>query len=314
MNNKYDVAHALEQLGIEIVEERDEWFDTICPIHYETKPSFAVHIETGNWVCRHGDDKGTLFDLVIRLKHTDFADTLTWLDRLSTSGYYPEAHEDLMRALLPREKPSEGLAFQRWAKNYGELNPNIMSEYWFARGFSKATMYRFGVRYSNQIEESLVWPVHDRSGRVVGFTARYIHADRNPRYQYSPGFVRTLYPLNMLGGAYEVVLVEGPLDAMWLWQHDILALAMLGADLTSRQLTSLLGEVKRVTLALDNDAVGERVTRSLVKRLAEFDVRVASVSEVDSEVKDVQELDEKQLRLLFEHHTQSSVDWLANRV
>ena len=286
-----NVEAVLEALDIKTVESRGSWHDCLCPLHQENNPSFSVNLENGGWICRHGEDTGQLVSLVMRLKEIPRHEALRWM--IDVAPRQDHSIDDLLERLTGGVKLEEHDPLV-WAKSYLELQTNEMAEYWFERGFTEETMHSFGVKYdSGWPSPHLIWPVKDDDGNTISFILRYLESNRASKYMNPKGFERTLFPLDHFEGD-EAILVEGPLDAMWLHQHGHHgALAMLGSGVTVKQESWLRGHVTKITLALDNDVEGRRGTDNLLARLRSFDLRVAKIP---SPAKDVQEVAEKDLK------------------
>lgn len=228
-----------------------------------------------------------MVELVMRVKQLPYREARQWLERINRR--LPSSEELVGRLLNGREEPLGGL--ERWRKTWEGLPINVCASYWFERGFTKETLRRFEVRY-DAADASLTWPVRDSEGRLLGFTRRLIQPRQGPKYLYSPGFKRVLFPLNHLEGT-DVVLVEGPLDAMWLHQHGYdSALALLGSNLKESQARWLLRHVTSVRLLFDADEAGEKAAKGARRSLAALPVRVLRLPEGRS---DPQELSKKEL-------------------
>ena len=291
-----DVPRVLELLGISGGDgtTRNGWIDVVCPLHPENRPSFSVSLEHGGWVCRHGDETVGLVSLIARVGGVTRREAAKWA-QLSTTQL---ADSDLLfTKLLKQGNVDEESAVLQWAERYDKLPSDLMSEYWYKRGFNNKTLKGFEVRYDPDAN-SLLWPVRDENWNLLGFTERRVPPFDGSKYLYPKGFGRELFPLNMLVGD-RAVLVEGPLDAMWCFQHGYVALACLGSSITAPQLSWLKGRVKRLTLAMDNDVVGQTVTPKLIKQLsAYFSIYVA---ELPTGVKDLQDLGSHDLSWILEH-------------
>ena len=280
-----DVASVLEALGVEVSNQRGDWADALCPLHLESNPSFSVNLDHGGWVCRPCCAKGQLLDLVARVRKISRSDAIQWARGQATRR---RSAADLISQLLPKEgPPSKTLA---WAARYDELSPTVMTEYWFERGFNAQAMRQFDVRFDSD-DGALIWPVRDSSANTISFIKRRLPGQPGVKYLYPPGFTRALFPLDHFDYSGErALLVEGPLDAMWLHQHGYTtALATLGTDITRGQVDWLKGNVSAVTLAFDNDEAGWRATDLLTGRLAQHGFYV-SVVRLPDHVKDIQEL------------------------
>ena len=137
----------------------------------------------------------------------------------------------------------------------------------------------------------VVFPIHDRQGRVIAFGARALDPDDDIKYINSPDTElfhksRCLYGLHRARDAIiqrrEVVITEGYTDTLMCHQQEIgWAVATLGTALTSHHASLLRRLARRVVLVFDADQAGERaVDHSLpVFADADLDVRVATLAD-----------------------------------
>lgn len=106
-------------------------------------------------------------------------------------------------------------------------------------------------RYSGR----LVIPVECPNGK--SFTARDMMGSQIPKYLNPTGtdFRRLLIGWNTARLTGDIVLCEGPLDAVMLWQHSISALSLGGKELHDEQMSMLMSlpNTTAVTLMLDPD-------------------------------------------------------------
>ena len=283
-----DVEDVLTALDIEITNTRGSWVDTLCPFHTESKPSFSINLDTGRWVCRHQTWSGNLVDLVADLKELERNDSFIWLRGFKQKPY---SGLDLLKKLIGTRPDDRNEELINWVSEFHELPTNTMTEYWFERGFTSKTMYDFDVRYDEE-KKGIIFPVKDEDANIVGFIRRHLPGI-TPKYKYPSGFKRCLFPMNKFESEGSVVLVEGPLDAMWLHQvHHTDALAMLGSGLTQEQISWLSGRVTRVTIIPDNDTAGESVVKTIKSQLSHLELHVAKISE---QYKDIQEVPAKEI-------------------
>ena len=151
-----------------------------------------------------------------------------------------------------------------------------------AQGYSEGELLAAGLltehgerhtRY-DRFRNRLMIPICDLDGRVVGFGARALDPDDQPKYLNSPQTAlfdkgRLIFGLDMarrhIREAREVVLVEGYLDVITAWQNGFRnVVAQMGTSLTEAQLRLLQKQTRRFILALDSDAAGAKATlRSL---------------------------------------------------
>jgi DNA primase len=118
----------------------------------------------------------------------------------------------------------------------------------------------------------LMIPIRDERGRAVGFGARALAAEDNPKYLNSPQSPifdksRLLFGLDTAAKAIReseiVVIVEGYLDALQAQQAGYMnVVAQMGTALTETQLKLVAPRwAKKIILALDSDAAGQNATR-----------------------------------------------------
>jgi DNA primase len=178
------------------------------------------------------------------------------------------------------------------------------------RGFSPETVRHWKMEYVADLEAVRI-PVHDLSGRVVSHLYRKL-GNSTIKYLYEKGFKKS----EVLFGLYEsqrdygldavrsgIVIVEGPLDAIWVHSTGFPACAILGGTMSKAQREILLTQgVKRVILALDNDEVGQKENYRLRKIFREAGLWVKML-QLPKDKKDVQEVAIDELQKLLNDRT-----------
>jgi len=112
----------------------------------------------------------------------------------------------------------------------------------------------------------LMFPIHDRRGRIIGFGGRTM-GDDIPKYLNSPE-TPLFHKGNELYGLYEarqsnrnlssIIVVEGYMDVIALAQHHITnTAATLGTAITAKQIQQLLQNCKTITFCFDGDNAGK---------------------------------------------------------
>lgn len=120
-------------------------------------------------------------------------------------------------------------------------------------------------RHYDFFRDRVMFPIHDRRGRVVGFGGRIIEGD-GPKYLNSPE-TRLFHKGSELYGYWhmqqavrrpeQVVVVEGYMDVVALSQAGIdYAVASLGTATTTEQLQRLFRTSARVVCCYDGDRAG----------------------------------------------------------
>ncbi len=124
--------------------------------------------------------------------------------------------------------------------------------------------------YYDRFRHRVMFPIRDERGRMAGFGARILDPNDVPKFLNSPQTVvfdkgHLLYGLDLARRAIRVkdqaVIVEGYLDVIALHQAGFNnAISPMGTALTEQQLTLLKRFSRRIVLALDPDAAGDKAT------------------------------------------------------
>lgn len=122
----------------------------------------------------------------------------------------------------------------------------------------------------DRFRHRLVIPIRDRRGRMVGFGGRVLRKDDVPKYLNSPKTAlfdkgRLLYGLDMarreIRAKDQVVIVEGYLDVIGPYQAGFKnCVSPMGTALTEDQFRLIKRYSRRIVMALDPDAAGEKAT------------------------------------------------------
>ena len=113
-------------------------------------------------------------------------------------------------------------------------------------------------------------PIYDATGTLQGKIWRF-PVGIEPKYRYQTGFHRseTLYGLWKLPTKLQIlVLVEGPLDAIWVREAGLPALAILGSSMSEIQAQIIYRlHSPKVVLCFDNDDAGHKADHQAVRQL-----------------------------------------------
>jgi DNA primase len=160
---------------------------------------------------------------------------------------------------------------------YAPRSWDATRNYFISKGYPEADLLATGLvsprekggsydRFRNRV----VFPIRDARGRMTGFGARALEPDDMPKYLNSPQTEvfdksRLLYGLDLarknIRSDDQAVIVEGYLDVIALHQAGFgNAVSPMGTALTEHQLRQLKRLTRRIILALDADAAGDRAT------------------------------------------------------
>lgn len=269
-------------------------YEFCCIAHNDTNPSAHVNLGTGLANCFS----------------CNFSGDLLTLGKLATG----KSRAELRRLLKPSDPGGRALAISRRSVAAKRLLagsgakaerfiPHVPQDYpeggvfkyLKQRGFTGETIKRWGIRYVESetlkqangseftIDHCYAIPIRDpHDGSTSGWCYRAGPNSRkwfrDIRYIYTPGMSnvlnKTWFGLWENRDAPEIAVTEGALDAVWLWQNGIPAVAMLGNQ--AKQVTKIrkLMRFKRVTLFLDRDPTGVAITSYLGEELMKRGVSV----------------------------------------
>lgn len=143
------------------------------------------------------------------------------------------------------------------------------------RGYSEGDLLNAGLvserdsgGYYDRFRNRIVIPIRDEQGRMSGFGARIVNPDDVPKFLNSPDTAiftkgRLLYGMDRarkpIRVADQAVIVEGYMDVIALHQAGYEnVVSPMGTALTEDQLRLLKRFTRKIVLALDPDAAGQK--------------------------------------------------------
>ncbi len=254
---------------------------TRCPFpdHPDKKPSFSINLENGAWLCFSRCGGGSWLELITRLG----ADP-EWAEITAAPSGTTLAEVKNLELLLDR-------------------------------GFSLSVLQAWGISWDEE-HGAIHIPVLDAAGKSLSSLWRNV--DRQPKYLYLQGFQKShalFGAQNISRGVQEIVLVEGPLDAIWAQAAGASTVAILGASLSDAQI-ALLRQwplLSRVTLCFDNDAAGRRATEAAIPKLREAGYWVFTAKLLKG-AKDIQEVPLAKVRGVLSQKNLAVGSFMPHRV
>jgi len=291
---------ALIGRSVKLQKAGREW-KACCPFHQEKTPSFYVNDEKSFYHCfgcqAHGDAIRFLTDSK-GLPFMDAVKELADAAGMQVPAPDPRAQEQAERAIGLHEVME---AAQSWFEEcLGGLEGSDARAYLDKRGVSEASRRRFGFGFApdsrgklrtalkrfgpeklieagllivpeddrepyDRFRGRLMFPIRDRRGRVIAFSARILGAGE-PKYLNSPDTPlfdkgRTLFNIDLAAPAAResgrIIVVEGQMDVIALDQAGLReAVAPLGTALTETQLGLLWRLSPAPILCFDGDTAG----------------------------------------------------------
>ena len=286
-------------------------FQACCPFHNEKTPSFVVSPSKGLFKCFGCGKAGNAVTFVMEHESITYPEAL----KVVAKKYGIEIHEkEMTEEDIRRNDNRESMfALNSWVADYfvrymhenqEEGIPVGMSYFRSSRGFSEATIRKFGLgmcpskgdkmttdalkagykeeflvgtgltikresdgRLYDRFRERVMFPIHNISGRIVGFGGRTMRTDKSvAKYQNSPeseiyNKSRELYGLYFAKKAVQqndyAIMVEGYTDVISMHQAGVEnVVASSGTSLTIDQIRLIRRFTNNLTIIYDSDAAG----------------------------------------------------------
>ena len=288
-------------------------FHACCPFHDEKTPSFTVSPQKQFYHCFGCGAHGTVIGFMMNYEGLEFVDAVEELARQAgltvprEAGAKRQPEESLLSTLEAAKRyyqeqlrvHPEGTDYLKKRGLSGEIAREF--EIGFAPagwngltsqlGSSKeklALMQRAGLLSEGQsgsydkFRHRIMFPIHDRRGRVIGFGGRAL-ADDGPKYLNSPE-TELFHKGRELYGLYRarksqarlerIIVVEGYMDVVALAQFGFSnCVATLGTATTGEQVELVFRAADEVVFCFDGDNAGRkaawRALESTLPRLRE---------------------------------------------
>jgi len=276
-------------------------FHACCPFHDEKTPSFTVSREKQFYHCFGCGAHGTAIGFLMDYEHQDFLDVVK--DLASEAGLeIPRSGELVSKGPDPRPLYAMMEQAADLFRQQLRQHPSAVRAvgYLKGRGLSGEIAAAFGIGYAppgwdflltrlglddetrsqliqcglvidqdgrcyDRFRERIIFPIHDRRGRFIGFGGRIL-GDGKPKYLNSPE-TPIFHKSRELYGLYQalqanrkverLLVVEGYMDVIALAQFGIsYAVATLGTATTSEHLRQLLPQTPELVFCFDGDRAG----------------------------------------------------------
>jgi DNA primase len=179
------------------------------------------------------------------------------------------------------------------------------------RGISAQTLKRFEAFYTNVVEklqDRIVFPIRDITGKTTVFVARHTLSNGNPRYvNYPSGVKIPVFPAHLPSGYSSMVIVEGIFDMLNLYDKGLEnVVCAFGTNTLQNETKSKLLPFKaqgitHVYLLFDGDEAGKKAAQTL-KPLIELEGFVVEIVNLPDDT-DPGELDIEDVRSISEYIT-----------
>lgn len=302
--DRADIVDVVQRYVPSLKKSGRNWM-ACCPFHKEKTPSFSVSPAKQFFKCFGCGKHGNAIGFLMEIEHLDFPDAVRRLAEI----YGLEVPEDRTpgrRQAIERARTLHD--FMKEAADFytAQLRASPKAvDYLKRREITGETAARFALGYSpdgwhglqalfgekygaKELEEvglvnvkngrrydafrdRLMFPIRNPKGQVIGFGARTMKGDEQPKYLNSPE-TPIYHKGSELYGLYEArddvaakrraIVCEGYMDVIQLSQAGFReAVAALGTSITSEHVKKLFKLADSVYFSFDGDAAGRKAAR-----------------------------------------------------
>lgn len=289
-------------------------FQACCPFHDEKTPSFTVSPQKQFYHCFGCGAHGSAIGFLMNYEGLEFVDAVEELARQQgmtvprDSSAPRKASDGLLDAMEAAARwyqeqlrdSEEAIAYLKQRGLSGEISKeygigfapagwNHLMDKLGGTAEKLALLQRGGLLSEgksgsyDKFRHRIMFPIHDRRGRVIGFGGRALGNDEGPKYLNSPETElfhkgRELYGLYLArkssGRLDRIIVVEGYMDVVALAQYGFPnTVATLGTAVTGDQVDLVFRASDEVIYCFDGDRAGRqaawRAVESTLPRLKE---------------------------------------------
>ncbi|WP_353280550.1 DNA primase [Wolbachia endosymbiont (group B) of Silvanus unidentatus] len=278
--------------------KRGDSFVGLCPFHNEKTPSFSVSNVKGLYYCFGCSAHGDAFEFISQTEGLSFKEALEKLSsvagvELPKNLSFAKENDKLFSALNLAaswfaQKNRGVMAYLRQRKislkiidkfRIGYAPSSGLKEYLNSSGIKDEILIDVGLINKNSRDyfyDRLIFPIHNITGKVIGFGGRALNSEQQPKYLNSPESQlfkkrENLYGLNFalseIRKKQHLFVVEGYMDVIALHQAGISnTVAPLGTAISAEQIKNLWKFAKEISICMDGDSAG----RHAAIRIAEL--------------------------------------------
>ncbi|MFN2457198.1 MAG: DNA primase [Chitinophagaceae bacterium] len=293
--------------GFVKLKKRGSNYLGLCPFHNEKTPSFTVSPSKEIFKCFGCGKSGNTVSFLMEHEKYSYVEALRWLankynidvEETETSPEVKQQHQVAESLYIINDFAQKFYTSRLFETDEGK---DVGLSYLKQRGYIEATIKKFQLGYSpdrrdafakeaiskqynpellqrsglvvqrneqliDTYRDRIVFPIHNNSGRIIGFGARliknndkapkYINTPENELYVKSKILYGSFFARHAIDKGGECLLVEGYTDVLSLHQSGIEnVVASGGTSLTQDQLRLIKKYTKNLTIIYDGDAAG----------------------------------------------------------
>jgi DNA primase len=298
--NRVDIVDYIDS-RITIRKKTGSNFFACCPFHNEKSPSFSISQTKQFYYCFGCGAHGNAIDFLIQYDRLSFPEAIETLARqvgmevprqstahaveksASQKTFYEllenvakfyqtqlRQHTQAQRAVdYFKQRGVSG----EIAKEFGlGLAPTGWDNVLQAFEKNKPQLFETGMLikkdeggFYDRFRDRIMFPIHDRRGRVIGFGGRiidqgepkYLNSPETPIFQKGHELYGLYHAIKANRQLARVIVVEGYMDVIALFQSDITyAVATLGTATTANHLERLFRYTPEIIFCFDGDQAG----------------------------------------------------------
>jgi DNA primase len=281
------MAQVLDRYGLtERLRRSGDSLSGACPLHAGHNPTqFRVSLAKNCWICFgdcHGG--GSIIDFVSRKEGVGVREAGLLIQ--DWFGVPPSDPGAVPLAPAPHEHNGHTVRAERFEpRGNPPLRFTLSSldakhPYLEARGLTLETIQTFGLGFcaNGSLAGWIAIPLHDASGRLIGYAGRWPGEPPNgqPKYRLPRGFRKSLEVFNQhrvpapVNGE-PLVVVEGFFGCMRIWQAGFRrVVSLMGSMMSAAQASVIVQAAKphsQVVLMFDEDEAGRKGRQEAQHRL-----------------------------------------------
>ena len=333
----------------------------LCPFHNEKTPSFNVNLTHQRYKCFGCGAGGDVFNFVMQIEGLSFYEALKALAErngipMPKRSQYADEDSKLRGVVYQMHE----IAQEHFRANLQSAAGEAARAYLAKRGLARETIEQFGLGYSaasgralqrvleqrdfpatlmeqsglvgkredgsvyDRFRNRLMFPIHDRNGKIIAYGGRALAVEDNPKYLNSPETPiykksTVLYNLHRAKEAMRkedrAILVEGYMDAIGVSAAGFApVVASCGTALTPQQVQVIKQHTPRIVVNFDPDTAGANAAEKSINMLLESGMEVR-ILELDGDLDPDEYCKERGAGAYGERldRAQGYFHWLADR-
>ena len=289
------------------LKKRGRNYFGLCPFHSERTPSFSVAPEKEIYHCFGCGAGGSVFNFLMEKENLSFVEAVQQLGKDLGIDVHLSGDSSGSKQLFTQLYELHEIAASAYKEIlYSEQGKKVL-DYITERGLNKDSLIEFNVGFApdswefltervrgkgfshesvdksglfgkgkkgvvDRFRSRIMFPIMNRSGRVIAFggrifdnddPAKYMNSPETPLYRKSEVFYGYHKTASAIRDAGSAIMVEGYMDFLQLYQvgiHNVLAVS--GTAFTDRHAVQIGKITQKVFLMFDGDTAGRKAALS----------------------------------------------------